>query len=537
MLLLLLLLLEQLQGELVVALDLGGAGLGEQRLAKPGDRLLGLALAEGGGAGVVGRAGDAGRLGSVQPRDRTLEVSGRRQGGAEVEGELVVVGVEGGGSGERGGRLCGVALPPVGHGPTRQPAIAARQPALPPRYVDRRGGTLRVAGDHGGRWWHTGCDRRLGVRRRSGRQGQDGERHHRQPPPGGQREPDDQQRGRRPEQHREPFHLTLPLLDLELAGAQALDVCHEIALAHVLETQHLAADRVRHLLEHLRLGPSHHRTPLPIPLVADRAVLVEHRDRSTALGSGEHCEHADPGPSESLGGAGGVTLQVLAVGQQHDDATVPLPGKELEGRGGSPLDVRPGQRHHAGLDRVEEHRDRVEVRGQRDQRVGLAGEHHHPEAVAGQRRQRSPQQQQTGLEPGRREVRATHRVRHVQRDHQVAGLEGHLVRRRSPLRPRQGQHQARRRAAPQQQPNQAGCRRTPHQPRPHRRRGQGALLAEAAPMAPARQHRGQGGQQQQQQSPRLAEGHHGVLPASPSRATATSSRASADAAQGSKRSR
>jgi hypothetical protein len=357
-------------------------------------------------------------------------------------------------------------------------------------------------------------------------------------PPRRQGEAEEKSGGRERQGERKSFDAPHRPGRAHLARAQRLhragDAAHHLRVA---EQHDLAADVVRDAAHHLRVRAGDHRLAVGVPLVVHAARLVGLRDRPAALAARDHPEQTDARLAQGGGRRLDVALQVFAVGEDHHHPALALGGQELERGLHRPLQVGAREGDHARRHPLEKDRHRAQVRGQGQQRVGVAGEHHHRDAVALELRQQAAQGLDAAPHPRRPQVLAQHRVGDVERDHQVAGPHRLLVGLLAPLRARERERDQRRGGAPREHAPEPGGRRPAEQARPHLRRRQPPLLRQPAAAAQHRERRGQGRQRQQHEPPGLGEAHHGALPTAASKAVAATSSTSAASAHGSNFSR
>ena len=343
LLLLVLLLFQHLQRQLIVVLGTDVVRVRQHRPLEPLEGRLDLGLLEGRRARVEGGIAGAalGRL--FKQRLRGFEPTRGGQRRPEIVQPVRRLGIEIGRTGKGVRRALQITDAPVRDSAARQtPDTTGNQP-LPPGSRRQRG-LGRVARY---RWRLNprgpgGRCRRLRESRRRHRQRQH-ECRRGQPTPRRQCETEEQEGRGRSEKDREPLdpvhrsrlgHFSGPHL-IDRGGDLVDDI--RIGKADDLAIQ-LVGDR----LEHLRVGPGHHRLTAGIPFVVHPAIRAGFGDRPPAFSPRHHAHQTDPCLLERRGGRLHVSLEVFAVGKQHQNPPLALVRHQLERRVHGALDVGAG---------------------------------------------------------------------------------------------------------------------------------------------------------------------------------------------------
>ncbi len=160
-------------------------------------------------------------------------------------------------------------------------------------------------------------------------------------------------------------------------------------------------------------------------------------DRRTFRITHSHDVHVDALLGGGFGGTDSVVLMVLAVGDQDDRLIGRLVrGKGTGGQVDGGTDRRTLRRDHRRVDRGQEHLGRDIIRGDRQLRESVAGEHDQAYLVIRKAVRQSGQHLFGLIQTVGRHVLGQHGVGYVQTHHDLYSLTLHRLQFRAELRPR-----------------------------------------------------------------------------------------------------
>ena len=248
-------------------------------------------------------------------------------------------------------------------------------------------------------------------------------------------------------------------LACEASALHAFDHGGQSAQARVGggEAEHPAPRSVGDRLERRGVQARDHRRPRGVALVSRRPTLgIEVGHRLPRLGADPHRVHDDAGLLRGLHRLIDLALEVLPVGDEHEDLVSTLLVDEgLEPLGKAHAQRRAGSGNDAGFDGLEEEPHGVGIQGEGRQGIGLPLEGHEGETVPLEAHHELEERLTGQEEPVRRDVRRGHRARRVEHENHVHALPLDLLAHDPPLRPGQRHDHSRRSQQQQRQPDPA----------------------------------------------------------------------------------